>query len=313
MPLKNSLEAYRWMFLIRHVEEAIAERYSREEKMRCPTHLSIGQEAAAVGVTLALRPDDHVYSTHRCHAHYLAKGGDVDAMIAELYGKATGCSGGWGGSMHLVDESVGFMGTSAIVGSSIAIAIGSATAFKLDGSGRAAVAFVGDAGPETGVFWESVNFAALNKLPILMVCENNRYSTATPLAQRQPQNPITGRVAGFGLPVYRCEDTNVTDVYEQAAQARAKLPAFMEISTYRYLEHVGPNYDWNLGYRTREEVEGVMVKDPVKLFRQRLVADGLEAKVVAEEQAIIKRTLVAFERADAAPWPSAAQLQQAPR
>ena len=146
------LEAYRRMYLIRHVEEEIVRHYP-EGKMRTPVHLSIGQESAAVGVMMALQPDDHVYSTHRCHAHYLAKGGDLDAMIAEFYGKATGCAGGWGGSMHLIDEKVGFMGTSAIVGSSIALAVGSALAFKLSGSGQVAVAFFGDAALETGVLY----------------------------------------------------------------------------------------------------------------------------------------------------------------
>ncbi|MBI4218696.1 MAG: thiamine pyrophosphate-dependent dehydrogenase E1 component subunit alpha [Chloroflexi bacterium] len=302
------LETYRLLYLVRHVEEEIAARYHKEERMRCPTHLSIGQESAAVGVMMALKPEDRVYSTHRCHAHYLAKGGDVDAMIAELYGKDTGCAGGWGGSMHLVDESVNFMGTSAIVGSSVGIAIGSAMAAKMERSDRASVAFGGDAVPETGIFWESVSFAALMRLPILFVCENNLYATSTSLNARQPTSPVTARVAGFGLPTFHCDDTDVIDVYEKAAQARAQLPAFMEIATYRYLEHVGPNPDWDQGYRTRREVEERMASDPVKLFRSKLVAKGYAGKIAVMEATIVAQTAAAFERAEAAPWPDVSEM-----
>ena len=299
----DPLYAYEPMFLIRRTEQEIASRY-HNKKMRCPTHLSIGQEAAATGVILALQPSDHVYSTHRSHAHYIAKGGDLDSLIAELYGKATGCAGGWGGSMHLVDESVGFMGTSAIVGSSIAIAIGTAMGFKRDSSGRAAVAFFGDAAVETGVFWESVNFAALHHLPILWVCENNGYSTATPIRARQPDTPLTSRVSGFGVSASRADDVCIEDLYAKAMLARGQLPAFLEVSSYRYLEHVGPNPDWDMGYRTKEEVERHMATDPVKALRQRLMDQDLGSRVEAIEQLVEDRVLSAFAKAETAPWPT---------
>ena len=160
-------QAYRLMYLIRCTEEGIIERYQELEKMRGPTHLSIGQESAAVGTMMALDPNDHIYSTHRSHAHYLAKGGDLDAMIAELHGKATGCTGGWGGSMHLVDESAGMMGAMPVVGDYVSMAIGSAIAFKLDGTDRVAVAFFGDSAVETGQFWEAANYGAA--LAVLIV------------------------------------------------------------------------------------------------------------------------------------------------
>ena len=208
-------KAYQLMHLIRCTEEEIAEQYQKFEKMRCPTHLSIGQESAAVGVMMALEKDDHVYSTHRSHAHYLAKGGDIDAMIAELHGKATGCTGGWGGSMHLVDESVGFMGAMPIVGDYVSLAIGSAMAFKLDGSGRMAVAFFGDSTVETGQFWEAVNFAALHRLPVMFICENNQYATATHISQRQPATPISERVRPFMWSI-GVDDDNMPEIWSAA-------------------------------------------------------------------------------------------------
>ena len=188
----DKVEAYRRLYRIRRVEEEIARRYypdpndKTDSPMRCPVHLSIGQEGIAVGVAMAVPPGSHAYSTHRCHAHYLAWGGSLDRMIAELYGKATGCSGGLAGSMHLHDESVGFMGTSAIVGSSISLAVGDAFSAKLNKSDRVTVAFGGDAVLETGQFWESLNFATLHSLRLIFVIEDNGLSTATPKELRQP-------------------------------------------------------------------------------------------------------------------------------
>ena len=290
------------MYLIRCTEEEIVTRYRRDENMRCPTHLSIGQESAAVGVMMALRSDDHLYSSHRCHAHHLAKGGDPEAMIAELHGKATGCTGGWGGSMHLVDESVGFMGASPTVGDCVSLAIGSAMAFKLDGTGRVAVACFGDAAVETGQFWESVNFAALNKLPIMLICENNLYATTTHISQRQPPSPIYERVKGFMWSA-QADDRDVEAVYRAAESCRDGQPGFLEIATYRYREHVGPDYDWDLGYRTKEEVLEHMALDPLQVIRAKLSDE--DATVI--ENQIKRRVLAAFESAVAAPWPEAIQ------
>src|SRR5689334_37007 len=162
------------MLRIRAVEESIAARYS-EQKMRCPTHLSVGQEGVSAAIGAVLRHTDLAVSGHRAHAHYLAKGGDLKAMIAEIYGKATGCSRGKGGSMHLVDESVGFMGSTAIVGGTVPVGVGLAYPMKLKRSDQITCIFLGDAVVETGVFFESVNFAVLKKLPVLFLCENNLY------------------------------------------------------------------------------------------------------------------------------------------
>ena len=291
-------QAYRSMYLIRRTEEEIVTRYSRDEMMRCPTHLSIGQEAAAVGVTMALESDDHIYSSHRCHAHYLAKGGDLGAMVDELHGRVTGCNGGWGGSMHLVDESAGLLGASPTVGDAASLAIGSALAFKLEGSERVAVAFFGDAAVETGQFWEAANFAALKRLPVMLVCENNLYATATHISQRQPSSPIHQRVKEFMWST-RVDDWDVEAVWRAAIECRDARPGFLEIGTYRYREHVGPNYDWDLGYRTEAEVLDYMAGDPLHAARTKLG----EKEAGAIEKEIGDLVLKAFVGAATAPWP----------
>jgi len=293
-------KAYRLMYLIRCTEEGIIERYQKFEKMRCPTHLSIGQEAAAVGTMMALGPDDHIYSTHRSHAHYLAKGGDLDAMIAELHGKATGCTGGWGGSMHLVDEAVGMMGAMPVVGDYISMAIGSAIAFKLDGTGRVAVAFFGDSAVETGQFWEAANYASLHRLPIMFICENNLYATATHISERQPPGPIFERVKGF-MWSQQVDDEDIAAVWEAAKQCRDEQPGFLEVGTYRYREHVGPNFDWDLGYRSEAEVLEHMDRDPLAAVRSKVS----KKKAVSIEEESKRMVIAAFDAADIAPWPEA--------
>ena len=168
--MKELSVLYQQMLRIRLVEEEIAKRYS-EQKMRCPTHLSIGQEAVAVGVSSALTVEDKVYSSHRAHAHYLAKGGSVDKLIAELYGKQTGCTGGRGGSMHLCDLDAGFMASTAIVANSIPLAVGHALHLQTQNVEAISVAYFGDGATEEGAFYESLNFAVLKSLPVLFVCE----------------------------------------------------------------------------------------------------------------------------------------------
>ena len=282
VPRTALLDMHEMMLRIRKFEDKIVEVYP-EQEMRCPTHISIGEEASAVGVCTALRQDDYTFSTHRCHAHYLAKGGDPRRMLAELYGKKTGCTGGKGGSMHLTDESVGMMGTSAIVGASMPLAVGAALAFAMQASDRVAVTFFGDAGVEQGVFHESLNFAALRRLPVLFVCENNFYSTQTPIAKRQPLDNIFEHGEAYGIPGERLDGNDVLAVYLAADRAvqrcrRGEGPTLLECRTYRWREHVGPNFDWDMGYRTREEVEAWMARCPVENWEKRL----LKAKIAAE-------------------------------
>lgn len=248
----NLQEANERLYLCRRVDEAIAARYDQgpDGPMQTPTHLSIGQEASAVGVCLALPQGSHVFASHRNHAVYLAMGGDLDAMIAELYGKATGCTQGRGGSMHLVDESVGFMGGYPIVGDAISLATGSALAAKLEGSDRVTAVFFGDGAVESGQFWESLNFAATHRLRLLYVCENNALATQTWIGNRQPvETPIHHRVSGFLKSTF-AKGNDVEDVYLQAEYGLQHLPAFVEVYVHRLREHVGPNEDWD--WRERE-------------------------------------------------------------
>lgn len=225
------------MLRIRMIEEEIARRYS-QKKMRTPVHLSIGQEAAAVGVCAALGPDDLVVSTHRSHAHYLAKGGNLNAFIAELHGKATGCSGGFGGSMHLVDRSCGFMGSTSIVAGTIPVGVGLALGKKLRNESGIVVIFHGDAAVEEGVWHESVNFAVLKKLPVLFVCENNGMSCYTPLAERQPRQNFEGLVEGHGLNYFYVSG-GVDNIRGWAWGAKCETPSFLEIPCRRWYEHCG--------------------------------------------------------------------------
>jgi len=265
----NLLDLQQAMLRIRLVEEAIARRYS-EEKMRCPVHLSIGQEAIAVGVCANLTNEDLVLSTHRAHAHFLAKGGDLRSMIAEIYGKVTGCSKGMGGSMHLIDKPVGFMGSTAIVGNTIPVAVGLALAFKIKRSLSISCAFFGDGAVEEGAFYESVNFAVLHKLPILFICENNLYSVYSGLGVRQPDGrKIHEMVSGMGIEVDHGNGNCILEVSQKVGEAKERIlsgkgPQFLEFNTYRWREHCGPNFDNDIGYRSEKEFQEWKQMDPLK-------------------------------------------------
>lgn len=266
------------MLRIRLVEETIAERYT-EQEMRCPVHLSVGQEATAVGVCEKLERTDRVFSSHRSHAHYLAKGGDLKAMIAEICGKRDGCIGGRGGSMHLMDPSVGMMASVPIVASSIPLAVGNALSDKFDRNGRVTVSFIGDACLEEGVFHESANFARLHDLPVVFVCENNLYSVYTNLADRQPKRPLTDVPAAHAVPSRHADGNDLEAVLEAAdwavGEARRNGPAFLLLDTYRWREHCGPNYDNHIGYRTEAEFESWRAKDPIERFSLSLAERGV--------------------------------------
>lgn len=249
---------YRAVLRIRRVEEAIAERYALQE-MRCPVHLSIGQEAVAAGVCAALTRQDGVFSNHRAHAHYLAKGGSLTAMLSEIYGKAEGCCKGIGGSMHMIDLNAGFLGAVPIVGATVPLAVGAAWAARLRGEERVIAVFLGDGTFEEGVVYESINFAVLHSLPVLFVCENNFYACYTRLSTRQPERPIHGVAAACGCKVMTVDGNDALAVFEAASNAVAGLrtassPVFLECQTYRWREHCGPNVDDELGYRPLVEV-----------------------------------------------------------
>ena len=268
------------MLRIRILEEKIAELYS-EQEMRCPVHLSIGQEAIGAGVCANLTPKDYVLSNHRSHAHYLAKGGNLNAMVAEIYGKETGCCKGKGGSMHLVDISAGFLGALPIVASSIPIAVGVAFGSMMRREKRVTTVFFGDGAIEQGVVHESINFAVLKNLPVVFVCENNMYSVYSQFSVRQPAGrEIFKLFAGHGIDSYQGDGNNVMEVYQMAEQAVRKAksgngPTFLEFKTYRWLEHCGPNYDNDIGYRTESEFQEWKQHCPLGRLKDHLLDNGI--------------------------------------
>lgn len=240
------------MLRIRMIEEEIARRYP-EGKMRCPVHLSIGQEAAAVGISANLSEDDKMVSTHRSHAHYLAKGGSLKGLIGELYGKSSGCSRGNGGSMHLIDLSVNFFGSTSIVGGTVPVGVGLAFADRLKGSKAKTVVCIGDAALEEGVVHEAMNFASLHKLNVLFAIENNQYSCYTHISERQPVQLDFANLARAHKLKYFHSIENIDSVAFRTKQALTNLPAIVEIPTWRTLEHCGPNNDDHLGYREKRK------------------------------------------------------------
>lgn len=306
------VELFYRMLRIRRIEESIAERY-KEQKMRTPVHLSIGQEAVAVVVGMQLQHDDYAMSTHRAHAHYLAKGGSLKSMIAEIYGKVTGCCRGRGGSMHLIDQSVGFMGSTAIVGNTIPIGVGLGLSIKLAREEKVSCVFVGDGAIEEGVFFESLNFAVLKKLPVLFVCENNRYSVYTPFSKRQPpERKIHDIASAFGAKVFSVDGYDVSASYDVTSAAlqlvrQGEGPCFIEFETYRWLEHCGPNYDNDLGYRDVTEFETWKKRDSIESFKQYLISQSELSieKIQKMELDIQSEIKEAFEFAENSPFPDA--------
>jgi len=313
----TSKELYFAMLRIRMVEEKIAELYS-EQEMRCPVHLSIGQEAVAVGVCEHLDQKDIVMSAHRAHAHYLAKGGDLKSMIAELYGKSTGCAMGKGGSMHLVDLNSGFFAAVPIVGSTIPISVGVAWAFKLKKSTNIVAVFLGDGATEEGVFFESLDFASLKNVPILFVCENNFYSVYSQLNVRQsPDRKLSVLAESHGIKSYTGDGNNVDQVSELTKKAIEHIknnnsPAFIELDTFRWLEHCGPNEDDNLGYRKKGELDQWVKKDPISSYMAKIVKNHelTELEIIEKIEALTTEIDEAFNFAKESPFPDQSLLNQ---
>jgi TPP-dependent pyruvate/acetoin dehydrogenase alpha subunit len=264
------------MLRVRLVEERIADLYP-EQEMRCPVHLCIGQEAIPVGVCSSLNDNDTVMGNHRSHGHYLAKGGNLNAMMSEIYGKATGCSGGKGGSMHLIDLSVNILGTTPIVGSIIPVAVGVAFATLLKKENNVTIVFLGRAASEEGVFFESLNFASLKKLPIVFISEDNFFSVYSPLADRQPKSRDNTSIAkALGIPSIKGDGNNILEVNELASKAIKHVregngPYFLEFETYRWREHCGPHFDNDLGYRNEEEFLEWKKRCPIESFQNHLI------------------------------------------
>lgn len=311
--MKIRLELYRRLLRLRMVEETIAREYAKQE-MRCPVHLSLGQEGIAAGASLALHDGDALFCTHRSHGAYICVGGGLRAFFAELYGKATGCTRGRGGSMHLVARKHGFWAGIPIVGSSIPIATGVAFGFQMQKLPQAAVVLVGEGATEEGIFHESVQFASLKQLPVVYLCENNGLAVNTPLRERRPDGfRIRGLAAAHGLPVDAGDGNNAEQVYRLTSAALEKArhgggPSFLEFETYRIAEHCGPGDDHDLPFRSREELALWQERCPVKRMHDALLARGLTEGELEELRAGEAAGIAAaLQMAQADPFPPEAE------
>ncbi len=309
-------ELHAMMLRIRLFEERVAELLDADE-IKCPTHLYIGQEAIASGVCANLKKEDYVFSTHRSHGHYIAKGGQLKPLMAELYGKSTGCSRGRGGSMHIVAPEVGYLGSSAIVAGSIPLALGTALASWVKSDGKVTVAFFGDGATDEGVFYECLSFASLNKLPVVFVCENNLFSTHLPIQMRHPADNIYEKAGCYMMPSVRIDGNDVLEVYKTARPliegARNGLgPALIEARTYRWRSHVGPWWDLDVGFRKKEEVESWVARCPIKALEKVMMAQGdlSEAQKDAVYQAIQKEVEDSLVFAKESPFPDPSELMK---
>lgn len=294
------LELFRRSLRIRLVEEKIIDLYPYD-KIQSPVHLSIGQEAVAVGICESLQPGDKVFITYRGHAFYLAKGGDLALMMAELYGRANGVSQGKAGSMHLAAPSVGVIGASAVVASTISLAVGDALANRLLGRDDLSVVTYGDGATEQGTYHESLNFAALKSLPVLFLCENNGLAVHASLAERQSYR-IHEHARVYGIESVRVEEgwdfLRIGDVAQEVTSAirRDGKPRLIEVTTCRYKEHVGPGEDFAAGYRSLADIQAWMARDP--LCNDTALASELRPALDAEIAAA-----VAFAEAGPLPGP----------
>ncbi len=308
-----NLDLYKKLYLARRAEEKVCEHYS-EDEMKTPMHMSMGEEAIAVGICHALKTEDQVFSTYRSHAIYLAKTEKIDDFFAEMYGKDTALLKGKGGSMHMSAPEYGFMGASAIVAGVIPTAVGAAFANKQQGNGKIVTVLFGDGALDEGAFWESLNVACLMKLPVLFVCEDNGFAVHTATSKRQGYTSITDIVSKFNCNVLKENTTDTEVIYQLTLQAikllkTTNLPCFMHLKYYRYLEHVGVNQDFEAGYRPREEFEEWYRKDPVNLQRKRLLQQGVKEKeIVKIEKAIDNQIENGLRLAKEAPFAEVSEV-----
>lgn len=303
MDQQTILKFYETMFLIRSVEERIVQEYSNRN-IRMAVHLSVGQEAIPTGILHAARQSDCCVSTHRCHAHYLAKGGDLAEMIDELYSLETGCCHGLGGSMHLFDKKVNMWGSSSIVGGSIPLAIGMGLALKQRKTDGIGIGFIGDGGTDEGAFYESLNLAALLKLPVLFAVENNDYSVLTPQGKRQANPDVVAKARSLGVRGISIDGNDVLGVYEASGQIidemrRNGQPFLLEARTYRLYPHVGSGSDFGNGGRPEEEWRVWMEREPIQWLKGTIQNEypDLAMQATQVEKQVLERIDKAFEGA----------------
>lgn len=304
---------YAQMYLIRKAEMLIVENY-KDNGMKTPMHMSMGQEAAAVGVCEALGPRGQVVGTYRSHALYLAKTGDTDRFFGEMYGKVSGVANGKAGSMHLLSPEHGLLCVSAVVAQTISVGVGIAFANKMKQEDRTVAAFFGDGAMDAGVSWESINFACLKRLPILFVCEDNDLAVNVFAKDRQGFNSLTKIVSQYNCIALEADTTDVEEIYNLTLKVLGLMkeknqPGFLMLKCYRYLEHVGVNEDFHLGYRSRSEFVDWYRRDPISIQRQKLSSLGISESEVAElEKELDARALRGIESAKAADFPDNSEL-----
>lgn len=294
------LKLYEKMLLIRTCEESLVDPII-DKKITCPVHLCTGQEAVPVGICEHLLNNDFIFGNHRSHGHYLAKGGDLKKLIFEVFCRAEGCSHGRGGSMHIIDKDIGMLGSAPIVGGTISLAVGAALHQKNRNMGGVAVSFFGDGATNEGVLYESMNFAALKKLPIIFACENNLYATHMPIDECRPNRDIAKSGEQFGIPAYKIDGNDVLAVYEIGKLAiercrRGEGPVFIEFLTYRLRGHVGPDDNiqgMHTDIRSIEELSFWKSKDPIRKIESHLLDNSIvdESDLVQTRKEIQSRVL----------------------
>lgn len=307
-----NLSLYKKVYLIRTAENAIRANYA-SDKMKTPMHMSTGSEAIVAGVCEALRPQDQILGTYRSHGIYLAKTGETDQFFAEMYGKAAGMAKGKGGSMHLTAAEGGLICTSAVVGTTIPVAVGAAYASKMQKNDKVVAVFFGDGALDEGVFWESLNSACVMRLPLLFVCEDNDLAVHIPKVQRHGYQSIVEIVKQFDCTVYADQSTDPEAIYQLTMRAirtmrETQRPVFLYLRYYRYLEHVGVNEDFNQGYRGREEYEKWLKNDPVSLQRKKLLQWYTESDIKKVENTLDEQVALSVKRADEAPFSGPEEL-----
>ena len=313
-PTDTALDMLESMVLIRSTEELIADMVETGD-VKCPCHFAIGQEATAVGVAAHLRPTDRGFGAHRSHSHFLASGGSVDKLMAEVLGRATGASRGMGGSMHLYGADIGFAGSVPIVAGTVPLAVGAALAAKMDKNGDIGIAYFGDGACEEGIVHESMNLASIMKLPVLFVVENNLYSSHLDINLRQPSDRVARFAKAHGIPAHVVDGNDVVAVAKSAGElvARARAgegPGFIEAVTYRWRGHVGPDENIDVGLRrSAEEIAAWKMRDPIRRLQDALLSRGEETALIEKhKQKAYDMLSSARIKAYDAPWPEASVL-----
>lgn len=310
----KEIDLYRQMFLIRYFEEEICP-FIEDGTIMTPCHLYIGQEAIAVGVSSCLDDDDLIWGNHRSHGHYLAKGGNLDKLAAEIFCKETGCSGGRGGSMHILDTNVGILGTVPIVAGTVPLAVGAALKFKISRENSVSVSYLGDGATEEGHVIESMNMASLYELPVLFVIENNLYSSHMHMEERRKQEDLLKIGESLGIESHKIDGNNLVEVMSMSSNLVSSIrknnkPIILECMTYRWRGHVGYRWDEDVGVKRKDELDTWLKKDPLIMFKKNLLTQGISEEVITsieeETRALVTRSI---SKALEAPFPKIETLQ----